>query len=339
MRGLVVALSAGLWVSSGNMAEAAQKAQNPPSDAKIEAKDTTYIEFPPELVDFVPYEGNPVFAGTGKDTWDRRIRERGYILREGGTYHLWYTGYNKNRANGTKYLGYASSPDGFKWTRHPENPVFDECWTEDMHVVRHKDTYYMVAEGRKDVAHLLTSKDRVHWKEQGRLDVRYTNGRPLKPGSYATPVLWIENDIWYLFFERGDLSIWVATSKDHKVWTNVQDEPVIVLGPDHYDSRFIAANQIVKYKGRYYLYYHAHAKGAYAAQPWTTCVAVSTDLIHWKKYPQNPIIRTNDSSGSLVDDGKQYRLYTMHPDMRVYFPRTTSTTKGIYRPAQAETKK
>jgi hypothetical protein len=41
-------------------------------------------EFPPELVDFVPYEGNPVFAGTGEDTWDRKIRERGYIRREAG---------------------------------------------------------------------------------------------------------------------------------------------------------------------------------------------------------------------------------------------------------------
>ena len=45
------------------------------------------------MVDFVPYEGNPVFAGTGTDTWDRVIRERGFILREGNTYHMWDTGY------------------------------------------------------------------------------------------------------------------------------------------------------------------------------------------------------------------------------------------------------
>ena len=42
-------------------------------------------DFPSELVDFVTYQGNPVFAGTGKDTWDRNIRERGYILKEGST--------------------------------------------------------------------------------------------------------------------------------------------------------------------------------------------------------------------------------------------------------------
>ena len=48
-------------------------------------------EFPVELVSFVPYEVNPVFQGIGLDTWDCTIRERGYILREGSTYFMWYT--------------------------------------------------------------------------------------------------------------------------------------------------------------------------------------------------------------------------------------------------------
>ena len=39
-------------------------------------------EFPDELVHFVPYKSNPVFAATGTATWDNQIRERGWILRE-----------------------------------------------------------------------------------------------------------------------------------------------------------------------------------------------------------------------------------------------------------------
>ena len=72
--------------------------------------------FPKEMVEFVPYENNPVFTGTGQDTWDRTIRERGFILNENGTYKLWYTGYN-GPDTVTKYLGYATSPDGINWTR------------------------------------------------------------------------------------------------------------------------------------------------------------------------------------------------------------------------------
>jgi sucrose-6-phosphate hydrolase SacC (GH32 family) len=279
-------------------------------------------EFPNEMVEFVPYRNNPVFAGTGEDTWDRKIRERGYILREADGYHLWYTGYNPDRS-GTKYLGYATSPDGLKWTRYGNNPVFDESWTEDMQVVKHGDTYYMFAEGRHDIAHLLTSKDRVHWQDHGSLDVRCTDGKPLSPGPYGTPTVWIEGPTWYLFYERGDRGIWLATSTDRKVWTNVKDDPVIARGPEPYDKYAVALNQVVKYKGKHYGFSHANDDPKWHG-PWTTCVAMSTDLVHWKKYPKNPIIPTDHSSAILVHDGRSYRLHTMHPDVRVYFPRGSS---------------
>ena len=288
----------------------------PVAEAQDEA---TANEFPPALVDFVPYDGNPVFAGTGRDTWDRRIRERGYILCEGDTYHLWYTGYNLDRTD-TRLLGYASSPDGLHWTRHPQNPIFDQSWVEDMCVIKHGDTYYMFAEGRHDIAHMLTSRDRVHWQDHGRLDVRMTSGEPISPGPYGTPTVWIEDAIWHLFYERRDLGIWLATSKDRRVWTHVQDDPVIAMGPEEYDRHAVALNQIVKYQGRYYAYYHANAHRPW--RDWTTCAATSTDLVRWKKYAKNPIIANNQSSGILVHDGSQYRLYTMHPDVRVHFPRT-----------------
>lgn len=290
-----------------------------PSARKTKEK-ATAEDFPPEIVDFIPYQGNPLFAGTGKNTWDCKIRERGYILREGNTYHMWYTGYNDDLSD-TKYLGYATSPDGLEWTRHPSNPIFDRSWVEDMFVVKHGGLYYMFAEGRNDIAHMMTSTDRVRWQDHGKLDIRYTTGEPLSPGPYGTPTIWIEGETWYLFYERDDLGIWLAASTDRKVWTNIQDEPVLPKSPESYDSKLVALDYVVKYKGRYYAYYHGIGPGIAGQQwgNWTTNVAVSTDLIHWKKYPHNPIIIGN--SPILVHDGCQYRLYTMHPDVRVYFPR------------------
>ena len=289
------------------------------SSKVVEAK-VSVERFPCELVDFVPYEGSPLFTGTGKDTWDRKIRERGYILREADTYHLWYTGYNDDRSD-CKYLGYATSPDGFNWTRHPSNPIFDESWVEDMYVLKHGDTYYMFAEGRNDIAHMLTSKDRVHWQDHGKLDIRYTTGEPLTPGPYGTPTVWIEGETWYLFYERDDLDVWLAASTDRKVWTNIQDEPVLSRGPQSYDSKLLALDYIIKYKDKYYAYYHGIGPGDNGQQwgNWTVSVAVSTDLVNWEKYPKNPIIISN--SPILVHDGRQYRLYTMHPEVNVYFPR------------------
>lgn len=275
--------------------------------------------FPADLVDWVPYAGNPIFSGTGQDTWDRQIRERGFILRQADTWHLWYTGYNPSR-NQTKFLGYATSSDGVHWDRHVDNPAFDDAWVEDMCVVKHDGTYYMFAEGLHDIAHLMTSTDGLRWQDHGSLDIRTTTGEPLSPGPYGTPAIWIEGSLWHLFYERGDRGIWLATSKDRRVWKNVQDDPVIALGPDAYDRHAVAMNQIVRHKGRYYGVYHANSDPKWKS-PWTTCLAVSDDLVHWKKYPHNPVIASNDSSGVLVDDGDRLRLYTMHPAVKLWLPR------------------
>ena len=278
--------------------------------------------FPTEIVDFISYIGNPVFSGTGTNTWDEVIRERGYILKEADGYHLWYTGYKKDSAEKTKWLGYATSPDGYKWTRYKDNPIFTESWVEDMMVIKSDSLYYMFAEGRNDIAHMLTSTDKIHWKDYGSLQIRYSNGQPLNPGPYGTPTVLKEDSVWYLFYERNDEAIWLASSKDLRVWTNVQDEPVLNKGPEPYDKFGVALNQVIKYNGAYYGYYHGTASKDW--NEWSTNVAVSKDLVHWKKYESNPIMKENKSSGILVYDGTQYRLYTMHPQVCVHFPATLS---------------
>ena len=276
------------------------------------------VGFPDELVRFNTYEKNPVFAGTGTNTWDQMIRERGCILKEEGIYHMWYTGYTSHAGKDTEsHLGYANSKDGLTWTRYKNNPISDSCMVEDMCVIKSNGIYYLFAEGRNDIAHLLTSVDRIHWKEHGPLDIRYKNGESLSKGPFGTPSVWLENNTWYLFYERDDLGIWLATSTDLKVWKNVQDEQVLKIGPEPYDNYAVAFDQIIKYKGSYYAYYHA--SGYRDWHEWTSCLARSEDLIHWQKYSGNPVLQENKSSPFLVFDGTTYRLYTMHPEICVHF--------------------
>ncbi len=120
----------------------------------------------------------------------------------------------------------------------------------------------------------------------------------------------------------GTTGIWLATSKDKKVWTNVQDEPVLSPGPGEYDKDQVAFNQIIRHKGRYYAYYHGSAKTGPKKGLWSTNIATSADLIHWEKFAGNPLlpIEANHSSGIVVHDGKQFRLYTMHPAVHLYLP-------------------
>jgi sucrose-6-phosphate hydrolase SacC (GH32 family) len=272
--------------------------------------------FPPELVQFVAYEHNPLFEGEGPGHWDETMRERGWVMKEDGIYHLWYSGYVFPESN-AKHLGYATSKDGIAWTRYPSNPIHAEGWVEDETIVKVDGKYYMFAEGSEDHAHMLTSTDRIHWTEQGPLDIRKKNGDAIAQGPYGTPTALYENGTWHLFYERNDVAIWLATSKDLKTWTNVQDEPVIECGPGAYDKAMIAMDQIVKYKGRYYAYYHGLIPNS-KPHDWTTDVAASDDLIHWTKYSGNPLIAGDKSSAVLLDEGDHFRLYTMHPTVCLY---------------------
>jgi predicted GH43/DUF377 family glycosyl hydrolase len=270
--------------------------------------------FPSELVNFKEYPGNPIFTGTNLETWDKQIRERGYMLKEGPNYHLWFTGYSPDSP--TKFLGYATSKDGIHWDRFSKETIHPGQWVEDMCVVKSGKTYYMFAEGEGDIAHMLVSTDRVHWQEKGNLDIRNVDGSSIRKGAYGTPTVLKAKGVWHLFYERDDLGIWLATSKDLKTWTNVQDEPVIKMGPDAYDLFAVAMNQVIRYKGLYYGFYHASAFKDW--HEWSTNIAVSSDLIHWKKYEKNPIIGNNQSSGIVLKDGKGFRLYTMHRKVNLY---------------------
>ena len=97
----------------------------------------------------------------------------------------------------------------------------------------------------------------------------------------------------------------------------MKDEPVIKMGPEVYDKYGLAVNQVLKYKDNYYAYYHATEYEDW--HEWTSCIAMSDDLINWKKYEKNPILHENKSSPVLLIDDKQFILYTMHPEVCAHF--------------------
>jgi beta-1,2-mannobiose phosphorylase / 1,2-beta-oligomannan phosphorylase len=289
--------------------------------AQVARAGRSLAKFPSELVDWVPGPKNPVFKPGGTGCWDLRIRERGWILRENGAYHLWYTGYDGTR-QGTKQLGYAVSNDGLQWKPSPKNPLCRGHWVEDVMVVRRGEIYYMFAEGAANGhAELLTSKNRVDWNWEGPLQIRTADGKRDADPPCGTPTVWVENGVWYLFYERHDLGVWLATSKDplSRVWTNLVDDPVLVPGPADYDKQLIALDQIIRHNGAYFAFYHACSEKT--PRTWNTNVARSTDLLHWQKHPGNPIVEDNKSSGIVVSDGQGFRLYTMHEEIDVFYPR------------------
>lgn len=296
-----------LWLGSAAMPGIAPTpgwAQAPPADRAR--------EFPPELVQFEPDPRNPVFTPAGPGTWEVKLRERGWILKEGTRWHLWYSGYDGTRINRVR-LGYATSEDGLTWHRQGSEPVDLDDWIEDPTIVRDGETFQLFAEGRDDQPHRFTSTDGVTWHRQGGLDIRRVDGRPVESGPLGTPTVIRTEAGWNLFYERRDAGVWLARSVDLVRWTNVSDEPVLTRDPGGPDAVMIAMNQVLEYQGKYYAYYHG-TRSPQRPRLWSTHVAVSDDLVTWRKYPGNPLRPEieNKSSGVVVFDGERFRLYTMH---------------------------
>ena len=279
-------------------------------------------EFPGILTHWSASARNPVFTAEGPGHWDTKIRERGWILREGNVYRLWYTGYD-GRRDGIKLLGLATSPDGLKWTRSPRNPLEREHWVEDMMVVHEGGTYFMFAEGaNNNHAVMLTSPNGVEWNWEGELDIRAANGKTAAKRPCGTPTVFVEKGVWYLFYEWQDKGVWLAKTSDprSRVWTNVQDGAVLRTGPGEYDQDMIATNQVFKHGDAYFMIYHGSGTGEALPRTWNTDLARSTDLVHWQKYKRNPIVPGDKSSGMVVPIGTGYRLYTMHDQVDVHEP-------------------
>ena len=273
-----------------------------------------------QSIAFEPVSGNPVFAAA-EGKWDAKIRERGWILKEESGWKLWYTGYDPDQQPTTMSLGLATSSDGIKWHRSSEHPIVDDFWIEDIMVVKRGDEYFMLAEGAQDQSQLLKSTDGVQWERMGTLDVRLSNGQPIPSGPFGTPTAFFENGVWNLFYERRDAGIWLARSTDMKIWTNVSDEPMVLPGPETFDSRMIAMNQVIRIGDTYVAVLHGTGSPEKPRQ-WCTYLATSQDLVHWTKDVRGPLRPTseNKSSGQLVRDGHRWRLYTMHDKVDLHLP-------------------
>lgn len=284
--------------------------------AGITACQTGSPLFPPELTGFTPHDENPVFTAGADTAWDRQIRERGWIIREENLWRMYYTGYDGSQT-GLRKLGYATSTDGINWQRTSSEPMYDSAWVEDVCVFSYKDSYYLFAEG-KPRAHWMSSPDGFNWKDEGPLLILTTTGEEQLQGG-ATPTVYIEEDgTWYLFYQNTG-GVWLASTKDPSSWTNIKDEPVIQAGPEVYDRDKLATDQVIKYKGRYYMYYHGRSERPGPSPLHNTHLAVSEDLVNWTKYPGNPVIGDGMSSGIVIHDGERWRLYTMHDQVRLFW--------------------
>jgi predicted GH43/DUF377 family glycosyl hydrolase len=175
---------------------------------------------------------------------------RPVVIREGGRYHLWYTG----QAKGKSSIGYATSTDGKKWERAGEEPVLtaEHPWEKVAVMCPHveydadRKEYRMWYSGGEqyepNAIGYATSPDGRKWsKHQGNPIFRPDPKSPWEKDRVTACQVVRQGD-WHVMFyigfaDRDRAQIGLARSRDGIThWERHPANPIIRPGKNRWDA-------------------------------------------------------------------------------------------------------
>ena len=300
------------------------------------------INDPVETQNWVDHSANPIVV-KGVATWEISQVMSPWIIRSGSSYKMWYTGAARHQADLS--IGYATSPDGINWTRHPGNPVlklragdFDEQGVFAPVVIQDNDSLKMWygAGSNPDRAQIgyASSIDGIVWiRRQSSVLQTSPFGEwysdALIPGSVIKDgnifKMWFSGSVGSIAGATSGTKtgIGYATSPDGISWT-VYDNPATTASPyknsdpvlnygstGSWDANEMFKPCVLKTDYGYELWYSGWAPnlGQHIGY------ASSTDGITWKKHPYNPLFRSPTWAIGIVfpsvlwDGGNKYRMW------------------------------
>jgi len=175
----------------------------------------------------------------GQD-WDDIHIYNASVLKNGTSYQMWYTGYD-----GPHGIGYATSPDGVNWTKHPGNPVVSTgTWDSLVLFVgsvlydQGTSTYRLWYTGGNAFFRPLevgyaTSPDGINWIKHG--SPVFSSGQTVEWINNHVNVI-LQNDTYEMYFSSSTGDIRVATSVDGINWTESACGPFLEPSDVGWDS-------------------------------------------------------------------------------------------------------
>jgi uncharacterized repeat protein (TIGR01451 family) len=236
------------------------------------------------------YTGNPVLTVGTNGAWDDAAIWRPTVLKEGGTYKLWYSASD----GATRRIGYATSPDGIHWTKSGGNPVlvpgqsgaWDAAGVYAPSVIYDGGVYKMWYRGRdtNGIGRIgyATSPDGITWTKSGNNPVLNVGSPGSWDGNEVTEpsVIKVSNTyhLWYVGNDGVTLRIGQATSADGIYWVKDAANPVLDLGGSgSWDWLNVYSPSVVKVGDEYKLWY----SGGTLPAAYQTGYATSRDGSTW----------------------------------------------------------
>jgi predicted GH43/DUF377 family glycosyl hydrolase len=279
------------------------------------------------------YGANPILPSKGfKGSWDENQAFTATIRKFDDTYYLYYTGVDATdprlEGGGIGRIGVATSKDGYNFEKYQDNPIFDRIdpitgkslKLQGMSVVQLPDgdyaLSYAVWDGERWVAlEYAVSSSPLGSFELGLNNPLISTGKDKEFDGmhvHLHNIIKIEDETYVMLYTGnnpkyqggGDVG-GLAISKDYRKWEKFSGNPVFKLGePGSWDDSHVRPKGFIKYGEYYYMFYEgAHFNETIQRNFWFDQVGMarSRDLIHWERFPNNPIIPA-DGYDSIVTE-------------------------------------
>lgn len=178
----------------------------------------------------------PVFLPSDGNGWDNKAVYTRSIIKENGTYKLFYAGYSST--TNRWQIGMASSPDGINWTRYQNNPIIASSfnpWEYNLglgDIVKANNQYYLYYTGRaiytnEDKIGLATSTDGTNWIRYSQNPILSKTNTWEEFGVNSASVIF-DKDVFkmvYMNTNADGMSFGFATSRDGKNWSKSVSNP------------------------------------------------------------------------------------------------------------------
>lgn len=275
------------------------------------------------------YEGNPVLQHSNNPSWDKQFIDPGGMVYHDGMFHMFFNGINGFPA--PVGVGYATSPDGYQWTRQTNEPVLSAKALSDTNfpgsnlfvtsaLVEPDGTWILYF-------YTLSGNGFMGPGEIGRATAPAPTGpwtiepdpvlNPGPSGSWddiqvSGPNVLKTDDVYMMYYDalgNGRISmIGMATSSDGVHWEKYNDpatddpafaesDPVLRVSDDGWDSKRVIDPNVIKTPDGFEMIYLATSgSGKFARGEFSFGAATSPDGIAWTKSNLNPVLSNQDHS-------------------------------------------
>ena len=282
------------------------------------------------------YPGNPVITTGPSGSWDYHWIAVGSVVKQDSQYTMWYSG--APPSGDQVQSGRATSIDGIIWHHDTLNPVlkigslgsWDDDGSFDPNVLLDSSGFKMWFAGMHRPAStqigFASSVDGRVWRKSVLNPIlKYGIGSEWD-AVYLEPDAVLFDDstykMWYMggkgdVFPTTSAAIGYATSIDGIHWTKYPQNPVMESGSSgSWDAGGIGLQEVIKDEGYYLMWYTGKIINFHQQTMRGIGFAVSTDGIHWKKYPGNPVIpqkslwnSASPYSPKVIREGDVYKMW------------------------------